>query len=254
MRLAALVPFIVLWVLGASSGASASGPANLPAGKAAADPARDPGAPLKALVPDAADAGRITFRVMRGGREIGTHQVTLRRQGDALHAHVEIDLKVRFGFLTVFRYSHRSHEIWRAGRLIQLESWTDDDGTEQRVNARARGDALEVVGPSGRIMVPGDIIPTSYWHAGLRHARQLLDTQRGRILNVAMTQVPGTQAVSAAGRRVPARQFTMAGDLRLDIWYSPGGAWVKLAFETRGAQVTYVPRSLNHVTARTAAR
>ena len=38
-----------------------------------------------------------------------------------------------------------------------------------------------------------------------------------------------------------ARQYRMAGDLKLDLWYGPRGEWLKLAFEAKGAEIEYRP-------------
>ncbi|MBL8671170.1 MAG: hypothetical protein JNK11_11015 [Alphaproteobacteria bacterium] len=182
---------------------------------------------------------RIGFAVMREDAPLGQHRVSLERSGDTLVATVEIALRLRFAGLTLFRYDHRSVETWQAGRLVALESRTDDDGTSHVVTGRAVPEGFEVTADGKRFMAPADVIPTSYWHPATVAQTSLLDTQNGRLVAVRMTP-KGRDQVALRSGKAEACRWEMRGDLAMDLWYDSTGRWVKLTFNARGADVVYV--------------
>lgn len=190
-----------------------------------------------------APAGDIAFSVYRDGAPLGRHELRFRREGPDLHVEIEIELEVKLAFLTLFRYSHRNHEVWRDGRLVSLETRTDDDGTPYRVSGRATERGFEVEGSNGRLVLPASIVPTSYWNPATLDQSVLLDTQKGGLRQVAVRAL-GLETLTAGGRGVPARRYRMTGDLELDLWYSPEGEWLRIAFEAKGSEVDYARRDV----------
>ncbi|MEX0923059.1 MAG: DUF6134 family protein [Rhodovibrionaceae bacterium] len=182
--------------------------------------------------------GSIVFEVLRGGEPMGTHSLRFEKRGEDLHVFIDIDLKVDLAFVTVFRYEHSNHEIWRDGRLISIETTTDDDGETYFVKGEATAAGFQVTSSEGKAALPADILPTSYWHPQTVARDRLLDTQKGRIVEVATRELR-QEAISIDGLRIEATHYRMTGDLDLELWYAPNGEWVKIAFETRGAEIVY---------------
>lgn len=168
----------------------------------------------------------VTFSIERAGETIGHHRITFDRadNGDLI-AHIDIQIRIRLAFVTVFRYHHQARETWRDGRLVAMESRTNDDGRRSHVRARATDAGLEVEGPQGRFIAPADILPTSYWRRETVTQRRLLDTQSGRIVRVTITpEGPGS--------------WRVAGDLQFTIGYGPDG-WSAMSFTARGTEISY---------------
>ncbi len=182
----------------------------------------------------------LSFEVLRDGSQIGHHKIAFERVGDELHVDVEVDLKVSLAFITLFSYEHRAKEVWRDGRLISLETQTNDDGEEFRVTARSTPEGLMVEGADGRFLAPAEILPTTYWHPDTVDQEFLLDTQHGRLLSVSATP-KGTDVIEAASEQLPAKRFAMEGDVEADLWYDPSGDWMKIAFSVRGSEIDYIP-------------
>ncbi len=183
-------------------------------------------------------ADRMPFEVTRGGDPIGTHQITFSRQGSRTQVDIAIDLEVSVAFVTVFRYRHRNTEVWEDGRLVAIDTETNDDGRDYRLTGRATAAGLEVDGGQGRYVAPADIMPTSYWNQEIVRRTELLDTQRGGILNVSAR--PGAvEQLQTGGRTVRAQRYTFTGDLTLSAWYTDVGQWVAMSFDARGEEVRY---------------
>lgn len=195
--------------------------------------------PVAAQVP--AD-GVIAFNVTRNGREIGEHVLTFRRAGDLTEVEIAIDLRVNIAFIPVFRYIHRNKEIWQDGRLVSIETRTDDDGTSHTVSARARGDVLEVRSSSGDRRLPPETMPTSYWDRRVLGRRELLNTQTGEVVKVTVSEV-GPETVVVAGREVPSIRYRIDGDLKTEIWYAvEDDSWTSLRFSTKDDSVIQYER------------
>lgn len=171
------------------------------------------------------------FVVLRGGDPIGTHRAEVEVVGDETRVHVSIALDVAFGPIPLYRYRHDSREIWRDGRLIRLESRTDDDGEMLTLSVRSVPGGLRVDGSKGVFTAPADTVPTSYWTPALAADRPLLDSQIGRLLDVVRVPLgPG--------------RWRLEGELNLDIAYSPQGRWTGLSFRHKGSDFLYVPRAV----------
>ena len=191
--------------------------------------------PTMAAVPG---NGSIVFDVLRGESSMGEHSIRFERHGEELHVFVDIDLEVKIAFFTAFRYTHSNHEVWRDGKLISIDTETDDDGTKHFVKGEATADGFRVESQSGTEVLPADVLPTSYWHPETVERTRLLDTQKGRLVDVESREV-AQEVLNIDGTRVAATHYRMSGDLKLDLWYASNGEWVKIAFEARGEEIEY---------------
>jgi hypothetical protein len=192
-----------------------------------------------AAAPASSPEPALSFRVERGGTPIGTHTINFTQVGDELHVAIDINLAVSFGPITVFRYAHSNRETWRDGKLVAIETETNDDGRLFSVSARMTDQGLEVTSSeNGTFIAPKNIIPTSYWNPATVEQTRLLDTQRGRIINVRVNETATREAL-VDGARVPVREYEMTGDLKLKLWYSPQMEWLNVIFRARGSDVDY---------------
>ena len=183
--------------------------------------------------------GRLDFAVIRGGDEIGRHEMLFRRDGDALQVDVRTRIAVKVLFVTAYRFEHDGRETWRSGRLVRLVSSTDDDGAKHRLNVEANGGGLKVVGDGQEREVDGAIVPASLWNEGVLRGGPLLNTLDGRSMAVSVEDL-GAETVEARGRRIPARHYRLAGELERDLWYDATSVLVRVRFNGKdGSEVLY---------------
>lgn len=189
-----------------------------------------------ALRPPAKD---IAFQALRNGTPIGTHKLRFSGDGERLTVDIEIAFSVKFAFFTLYSYHHTNRETWQGGRLVAIETRTDDNGDRFRVSGRAVGDQLEIDGSSGRLTLPGDTVPSSYWNEAMATRGAWLDTQAGRLARSAVKPQP-EEMVRVGRAEVPARRYALVGDITCDLWYHDG-EWVKLLFVGEdGSAIDYV--------------
>lgn len=182
------------------------------------------------------------FKVLREGAPFGSHTVSIRREGNRDVVDIAIDLEVRVAFVTVLRYSHRNTEIWQNGRLVRLDTATDDDGERYRVSAEATGDGLLVRTRDRSYVAPAGTMPTSYWNRAVVEHSALLNTQTGELMPVTVQRLADETLPGVDGEMTAARYRFVNGDngAPFDVWYSQrDDRWVKLRFDARGARIDY---------------
>lgn len=186
----------------------------------------------------AAYPSMLKFRVERDGSFVGHVMERYSPSGDDLMVDVFIAFQVKLAFITVYRYEHRAREVWREGRLVRLDTVTNDDGAPESVRGRATGDGLSIDGPVGSFVAPQDIFPSSYWHPRFPEQSRMLDSQKGRVLEFTITKVAKEQ-VRALGMPVDTDRFAVRGDIDLDVWYDAERVWQKMAFTIKGGHMEY---------------
>jgi hypothetical protein len=186
----------------------------------------------------------VAFDVVRGGRPLGTHIVRFQQSGDTLQVRTDIDLGVRFGPITVFRYEHDAVETWRDGVLVGFESTTLKDGKNLAVSAQMDGDtwqinAIDMDGDTIIGELPVSLALSSHWNGYDVTAREIFNTETGTGMAVSITDL-GTSTIEVMGRQVSTRHIRMEGTLTVDLWYGADGEWLRCEFEARGETVEYV--------------
>lgn len=185
----------------------------------------------------------ILFDVHRNGEPAGRHRVRFARDGDTLTVESEFRLRVRFLFLTAYRFDYASTERWRDGRLESLEARIDDNGARSALRADRDGGLLRIGGEAGRYRADDpSLMPTTHWNAAVLGRSSVLNTLTGRINEVTI-RAAGRDVVQTERGPVRATRYVYSGDLETEAWYDDAGRWVKLRFAARdGSAITYVCR------------
>lgn len=183
--------------------------------------------------------GRLEFAVIRGGDEIGRHEMLFRREGDELEVAIRTRVAVKVLFVTAYRFEHDGREAWRGGRLVRLDSTTDDDGSRHVLHVEANGRGLKVSGDGREREVDGAIVPASLWNEGVLRGDPLLNTLDGRSMAVKVEDL-GPATVRARGRDVAARRYRLTGELERELWYDADSVLVQVRFAGKdGSEVRY---------------
>ena len=157
--------------------------------------------PLAALLtfallgPAAADGvpadGRLEFAAFRQGSEIG--RGVYRFSGDPAHREVAIavDIQVKIAFITVYRFTHRAHELWDGARLVRMDAETDDNGTARSVRVVRAGERLAITADGRAGDASPDAVPLSFWHRGIMTAPEIIDPVDGAVFGLTVRRDPG---------------------------------------------------------------
>ena len=184
----------------------------------------------------------LLFEITRNGSPVGSHSVTVRHDAAGLRAESSSRIAVRMFGITVYRLDYTSVSRWTDGRMVALDSVTDDAGTVTRVSATLDGDDLRIATNGETATAPLGLQPTDHWNSAVIGATEVLNTLTGKINRVTMT-AQGRDNVPAGGRLRPATRYAYHGELEATVWYDAAGHWTGLRFAARdGSIIDYVCR------------
>jgi hypothetical protein len=180
------------------------------------------------------------FRVYLGDSPIGHHSFRLTEGAGQRTLVTEADFRVRFLFLTAYRYQHVNTETWLGDCLQKIESRTDANGRILNVNGLRGPAGFEIHAPVTLGPVPDCVKTFAYWDAGILEEDTLLNPQTGELTPITVEQMP-EEELRVRGLEIPARRFRLhAKDLSLDIWYSADSEWLALESTTKdGRKLRY---------------
>jgi hypothetical protein len=167
------------------------------------------------------------FAVMRDGVQIGTNSV--RFSHDGKDTTVQTITHVQVGIVR-----------WADGRLVAMESSTDDNGTIHRTSAAARGGALLVQGDDSKTSTDaGSAMPLSLWNSALVRQKCALDTRSGTLQPLKVID-RGEEAVVVRGSARRAHRYEIVTDFSQDVWYDDSGRLVQVELKgLDGSTITY---------------
>lgn len=171
------------------------------------------------------------FKISRTGSDIGTHLITITREGDSVRAETVIDIKVKFLGITAYRYELAYTEVYRDGMLQSLSGKANDDGDPGYVNVVRSGDSLQIDGSSYSGAASGLGVPTSYWRMPGLGATPWISTQTGELFAVGSRET-GALPHSPAGSRV--FRASDNAEYTVDLWYDSAGDWTGCSFDAGG--------------------
>jgi hypothetical protein len=179
------------------------------------------------------DAKEWNFRVYLGDSAIGHHRFRLDREDGYTKLTTEAEFKVRFLFITAYRYQHSNAETWQGECLEEIRSRTDANGRILQVRGERAPDGFRIEAPEQRDPIAGCVKTFAYWNAGILQEDALLNPQTGELAPVTVELV-AEENIRVRGADVPARKYRLlTDDLSLDVWYSNDSEWLALESTTR---------------------
>lgn len=201
------------------------------------------GAPAASMNFTPAMKQSLNFTVYREDAPIGYHKFDFRPQGDKLEVEIDVDLEIKLMFVTAFKFTHVASEVWENGRLIRMESETDDDGDPYKVKVRRLGDGMLVEVNGERKLAPGDILPSNLWNRAILTEDKILHPIVGRVLPLKVTELGIREIDIGNGRKISAQGFKIdgGGEFQRELWYSPNDRLVEVGFNAPrdGSRITY---------------
>ena len=187
-----------------------------------------------ATMPVSASELDAKFLIKHEGKVIGYHHVRGRETALGLVVDTEVEMRVKFGPIPLYKYDHEAREVWRNGEVISIESKTNDNGTKTSVFAHRKDDTLLIDGTLYSGPAPVDAVPPSYWDKSLITARSVINTQTGEIVDVGVEHI----GPSAAPDNQAAEQYRISGTINVDVWYD-GSRWIGSHLFVEGEELIY---------------
>jgi predicted DNA-binding antitoxin AbrB/MazE fold protein len=192
--------------------------------------------------------GTIEFDVYRGDSRFGSHILRFEESGERLQVVSDVDLRVRLGPITVFRYEHDATEVYEDGVLQSFEAETLKDGERLIVDLERSGEQIAGRGTDADgnpldIQHQVGLTLSSHWQGYEEGTGVILNTETGEEMPVTISEL-GTETLTIGGREIEARHIRVEGSLTLDLWYGADGEWLRCEFSARGQNIRYVRRNI----------
>ena len=190
------------------------------------------------------EEGKLAYAISRKGKRLGFQTIdfeTLDNGDLQVDVHIEIDFAL---IIPLFTYTHQNREVWRDGQLLSLNARTDNNGDDEKVSLKLDGDKFIGEGTKFVDDLEAGLMSTSYFNPNFIRQEAVISSQDGRRLKIGVEEI-GRETLTLQTGRVEATRFRLTGKLRIDIWYTDDGQWVKTTF-TRGGN-TLVIEQVNPV-------
>ena len=184
----------------------------------------------------------IEFDVLRNGVKSGLHRVSFAFEAGTLSVKTEFRLQIDVLFVTLYRFTYSSVDLWRDDALEAVRVEIDDDGIAKSIQARRAGARYAIDAGGVAYLAAPPLYPTNHWHAGVLTEGRVLNTLSGRI-NTVRIERRAREAVATERGTIVATRYSYIGDLDTEVWYDDAGRWVKLRFKgTDGSLIEYACR------------
>jgi hypothetical protein len=167
------------------------------------------------------------FTVLRNGDPIGTVAMQVRRDGSDMVAQTKVHIRVKLGFVPLYRFDQTQTEHWAGGHFVSLSAETDDNGTSHEVSAKAGHDGVSVDADGETTKLAPTIIPDNLWNPALLSQKTALNPQDGSVLKL-HTIDRGEDQLDLSGHPVKAHHYSIEGTQPQDVWYDSDHRLVKM--------------------------
>lgn len=190
-----------------------------------------------------AQAETLNYTVLRDGKVIGAHAVTIDQNGSQTLVKIETDVTVKVLFVNAYTFKHTSQETWTDGRLTSITSTTHDDGIDKKLIVNTEGDRLvvdsTVKGQERRQHADAATLPASLWNPATVTQNTLLNTLDGKVMDVFIEDL-GTESLDVGGASLSARHYAINGELTRELWFDDTGRLVRMRFPDKtNSEIVY---------------
>jgi hypothetical protein len=180
------------------------------------------------------------FRALRDGSHIGGHRIKFRIDGDRLVVETQVDIAIKALMFTVFRFRHRSEEIWQAGRLVSVDSSTDDDGKLLRISGGAVAGGFRIVGADGPFLAAASLMTSNtLWDRRIVLENRMLDAQHGGEIGLVTKQMADALVDTPRGPVRASCYHMITPNYAGHLFYDDNDRWVKALLELKGEVIEY---------------
>jgi len=177
------------------------------------------------------------FDVFYDGKNIGEHSFLVTKKLDKTEVSVNASFDINILFFNAYKYRHTNKEIWADQCLESINSKTNDNGTEYRVQGEKKNNILEVNNNQELFQFDTCVKTFSYWDKNIVNSHELLNSQTGKVENIVVTSLGTNTIDSVLGKQSASKYRIQAKTFSIDLWYSVKGEWLALQSTTEDGNI-----------------
>lgn len=174
--------------------------------------------------------GKYEYNILIEGESAGKQIIHIQRKGpDQVIMETEIEMNI--GYLLFFNYSHKhkTREVWRAGKLEEIEGETDDNGKSFQLKLKWNGKQMIGTGPEGKMSVAQPLATNNAWNLGLIFSEytklSVMNPETGVVTQFQVKKLSDS-SIAVGGKKINCKQIQFV-DRSWKFWFSPSGVLVK---------------------------
>jgi hypothetical protein len=203
-----------------------------------------------AIAVSPAAAGEIEFRdfqIFVNKEPAGTFSMKITKLDDNAFS-MEGEARVHVRYLVYnYKYHFKTTEHWRDGRLVHMESSTNDDGKRFHVLASAEANGIRVNTNGQDILAKPDAWVSTYWHLPDAAVRQrpltLIDGDTGKGLSGTLQYI-GQSMIKIAGVSMTCNHYRLTGSISAELYYDNQDRLIWLETTEDGRTIIWQLRSV----------
>jgi uncharacterized protein DUF6134 len=184
------------------------------------------------------------FSIQVGGKSAGQCVMTMTKEKDGtetMSAKANVRIKI---LLANYVFTCESAEVWRNGRLSQMQSKTDDNGKKVDVSVSANGEGLRVLVNGKEQPSRPEIWPSSYWRLADAKFHNnpvwILEVDTGKE-SARRLEYVGVEPVTLGGRQQNCHHYRVTGGPSpIDLWYDGQLRLVRQLFTEDGHRTEFL--------------
>tara|TARA_B110000014_G_scaffold246754_1_gene219741 strand:- start:407 stop:1087 length:681 start_codon:yes stop_codon:yes gene_type:complete len=184
----------------------------------------------------------IEFEIIRKNKNIGYHSIIFQEDNNILNVNIDVNIAVKIGFLTIYKYKHKNQEQWKNNQLYKISTNSITNSKKKYlVKGEQKNKFFEFYGVDDLKKTSKNVIPISYWNKELINKKEFLDTQKG-ILRKFKIKFLGIKNIEFNNNKIRTEKYEIEvltnhiTDEKpfpfLYLWYTEKGELIKLEFNS----------------------
>ena len=196
---------------------------------------------------------KAVYDIWRKNKVIGKHEILFIEKNGNLNIETNIDVKVKILFVTAYSFFHQSTEIWKDGKFIKIDGYSDfEDDREYFIKGEVKDDFLFASGMDGELKLNKNLIPSNLWNIDVMYEDEIFDTQKGIVRKLDVKNV-GNETIKINDKNIDCTKFILNATKHpkdkdifpeYTLWYSKDKELMKFKFiSTKAKKMIEVVRT-----------
>lgn len=165
------------------------------------------------------DSEVFRFNAYLDGSKMGEHSFIIGSSPEGRAIESRADFKVKFFFVTAYRYNHRADELWEGNCLRKLTATTSENSDITQTRGEQRGQNFVLNSPKGEFQGGPCEMTFAYWNPEILSKNKLINPQTGEMLDVIIKPM-GAEEIVIRGQVKQAERYKItAPKTEIDLWY-----------------------------------
>ena len=184
---------------------------------------------------------KATYDIFRKNKVIGIYEILFSENDGNLSVETNINIEVKIFFVSAYKFSHQSKEIWKDGSFISINGHTDfEDEREYFIEGEVKDDFLFASGMDGKLKLDNNLIPSNYWNIDVMYQDEIFDTQKGIVRQLNVKKF-GVETITINNIKMDCTKFVLNASKHpkdkkpfpeYTLWYSKDKELMKFKFRS----------------------